>query len=69
MTIEIQLKRGEHIDKALRKLKRDMAQEGILREVKDRSHFVKPGDKKRKKSAQARARVAKEAKMDKQGMM
>jgi len=69
MAIEIQVKRNEHIDKALRKLKRAMAEEGVLREVKDRSHFIKPSEKKRNKSAQARSRAAKEARMKKDGMM
>ncbi len=69
MSIVIQVKRNEHIDKALRKLKREVANEGILRGVKERQYFVKPSDKKRKKSAQARSRVAKEIKMKNNGIM
>ena len=59
--IEIKLKRNEHIDKALKRLKRTMNEEGVLRELKDRQYFLKPGDKKRLKSMKARSRAKKEA--------
>jgi len=69
MSIEVTLRKNEHIDKALKKLKRVMASEGILREMKERQYFVKPGDKKRKKQAQARQRAAKDARMKEKGLM
>ncbi|MBW1832015.1 MAG: 30S ribosomal protein S21, partial [Deltaproteobacteria bacterium] len=37
-------------------LKRKMATEGILRELKRRRHYMKPSIKKRKKSAEAARR-------------
>jgi len=55
--IKIKLKRNEPVEKALRRLKRMMDKEGILRELRDRRFFQKPGEKKRKKSSQARLRA------------
>ena len=69
MSIEVKLKKNENVDKALRKLKRLMASEGILKELKERQYFQKPGDRKRNKQAQARSRVSKENRMKEQGIM
>lgn len=58
--IEVKVKRGSdlrEVDKAMRNLKRTMDDEGILKDLKDRRHFIKPSDKKRQKSARARARA------------
>lgn len=44
------------LDKALRKLKRMMDREGILRESRERRYRLKPSDKKRKKSKEATKR-------------
>jgi len=62
MSIEIKLKKNEHIDRAIKRLKRSIDKEGLIKDLKERKYFVKPGDKKRNKSAQARARKRKEAK-------
>jgi len=59
--IEMKLKRNEHIDKALKRLKRLVDREGVLREIKERQYFEKPGDKKRKKKIRAKTRARKEA--------
>ena len=56
MVTTIVIKRGESIDKALNRFKNRVAKEGIMRELKKRSHFEKPSEKKRK----ARARKDKE---------
>ena len=74
MSIDIEVKRDRgnntlEVDKALKKLKRAMASEGILKELKDRQYYTKPSERKRKKSAQARSRVAKENRMRDRGMM
>ena len=61
MAIKVQVKRNEPIEKALKRLKRSMAEEGIMRELKERRFFQKPGDAKRKKSAAARKRRRQEA--------
>lgn len=44
------------LDRAIKHLKRKMATEGILRELKRRRHYMKPSVKKRKKSAEAARR-------------
>lgn len=59
-TCEVKLRRGEPVEKGLRRLKKLLDREGILKEMRGRKHFEKPGDKKRKKQARARARVARE---------
>lgn len=69
MSIEVRLKRNENIDGALRKLKKKMASEGILKSIKDRKYFKKPSEMKREKSAQARSRRAKEERMKNKGIM
>ncbi|HBM15622.1 MAG TPA: 30S ribosomal protein S21 [Lentisphaeria bacterium] len=45
---EVKLKKGEPIDKALRRLKKKLDREGTLKEVRNRRHFEKPSEKKRK---------------------
>ena len=57
--ISIRLKHNEPIERALRRFKRIVDKEGILNDLRERKHYLKPGDKKRKKSARARARVRK----------
>ncbi|MCS6856185.1 MAG: 30S ribosomal protein S21 [Sandaracinaceae bacterium] len=50
------------IDRALKHLKRKMAAEGILRELKRRRHYMKPSVKRRKKEAEAARRRRKREK-------
>ncbi len=47
---EIQVFEGESIESAMRRFKRRVQQEGILKEVRKHSFFLKPGEKKRLKS-------------------
>jgi len=47
---EIQIYDGESIESALRRFKRQVQQEGIIKDVKRHSFFLKPGEKKRLKS-------------------
>ena len=44
------------VERAVKHLKRKMATEGILRELKRRRHYMKPSIKKRKKAAEAARR-------------
>jgi small subunit ribosomal protein S21 len=53
---EVKVRRGETVDKALRRLKKKLDREGIMREIRARRHFEKPSEKKRRKSARARSR-------------
>jgi small subunit ribosomal protein S21 len=47
---EIRMHEGESIESALRRFKRQVQQEGIIKEVKKHSFYMKPGEKKRLKS-------------------
>ena len=46
---EIRLKKGESVEKALRRLKKKIDREGTLKEVRNHRHFEKPSEKKRRK--------------------
>ena len=50
---EVRIFDGESIESALRRFKRQVQQEGIIKEVKKHSYYLKPGEKKRLKSALA----------------
>jgi small subunit ribosomal protein S21 len=61
---EIKLRKGESVEKALRRLKKKLDREGTLREVRNHRRYEKPSEKKRRKmkvakfSAMLRARYA-----------
>ena len=46
---EVEIRQGESFESALRRFKKKIEREGILREIKDRKHYEKPSEKKRKK--------------------
>jgi len=58
---EIRVFEGESIESAMRRFKRQVQQEGIIKDVKKHSFFLKPGEKKRLKS-----KLAQKAKRKKQ---
>jgi small subunit ribosomal protein S21 len=47
---EVRLFEGESMESALRRFKRQVQQEGIIKDVKKHSFFLKPGERKRLKS-------------------
>jgi small subunit ribosomal protein S21 len=51
---EIKLKKGEPVEKALRRLKKRVEREGTLKQVRGRRHFEKPSEKRRRKMKVAR---------------
>ncbi len=51
---EIRLKKGESLEKALRRLKKKIDREGTLREVRNHRYFEKPSEKRRRKMKLAR---------------
>ena len=53
---EIRLQDGETLESALRRFKRKVQQEDIIKEIKRHSFYLKPGEKKRSKEALARKR-------------
>ena len=52
------------MDSALRRFKRKVQQEEIIREIKRHSFYLKPGEKKRVKAALARKRNRKKRNRD-----
>lgn len=51
---EIRLKKGEPVEKALRRLKKKVDREGTLKEVRNHRHYEKPSERKRRKMKVAR---------------
>ena len=57
--MEVRLLEGESVDNALRRFKRKVQQDEIIKEVKRHSYYLKPGEKARLKQALARKRARK----------
>jgi small subunit ribosomal protein S21 len=59
--VEISVREGEQLERALRRFKKKWERAGVLREVKRKSFYIKPSDEKRaakKKAIRRRARFA-----------
>ena len=61
---EIHVQEGETLENALKRFKRKVLQEDIIKEIKRHAYYVKPGEKKRVKSALARKRNRKKRSRD-----
>ena len=61
---EIRIYEGESIESALRRFKRKVMQEDIIKDVKKHSFYLKPGEKKRIKQALARKRSRKKVRRE-----
>ena len=59
LVAEVRIQDGESIENALRRFKRRVQQEDIIKEVRKHSFYLKPGEKKRTKQALARKRSRK----------
>ena len=57
-------KKGESVDSLLRKFKRKLKNEGVLKEFKDREYFEKPSDRRQKKLKMAVKRTRTQQKED-----
>ena len=55
---------GETLESALRRFKRKVQQEDIIKEIKRHSFYLKPGEKQRTKEALARKRNRKKRNKD-----
>lgn len=51
---EIRLRKGESVEKALRRLKKKLDREGTLREVRNHLRFAKPSGRRRQRMKMAR---------------
>ncbi len=61
---QIILKEGESFESALRRFKRKVQQEAIIKDIKKHSVYLKPGERKRLKIAQAHKRMRKRIKRE-----
>jgi len=61
---KVQIQEGETLESALRRFKRKVLQEDIIKEIKRHSFYLKPGQKKRAKEALARKRNRKKRTRD-----
>jgi small subunit ribosomal protein S21 len=61
---EVHIHEGETLESALRRFKRKVLQEDIIKEIKRHSFYLKPGQKKRAKEALARKRNRKKRTRD-----
>lgn len=49
MSVEVKMRKGEPLEKALRRLKKKLDRDGILRAVKAKRYFEKPCEVRRQK--------------------
>jgi small subunit ribosomal protein S21 len=61
---EVHVQDGETLESALRRFKRKVQTEDIIKEIKRHSFYLKPGEKKRTKEALARKRNRKKRTRD-----
>jgi small subunit ribosomal protein S21 len=54
MSVEVKLRKGETIDKALRRLKKKLDREDILRGIRAKRYFEKPCEKRRRREKVAK---------------
>ncbi len=52
----VDLRENEPLERALRRLKKKIDREGILKQLKTRKHYEKPSERKRRKMRTARSR-------------
>jgi len=57
---------GESLESALKRFKRKVQQEAIIKEIKKHSVYLKPGERRRLKKAQALKRIRKRMKKEQQ---
>ena len=65
---EVRLQEGESVESALRRFKRKVQAEDIIKEMKRHSFYLKPGDKRRLKQALARKRARKKIRKESDGI-
>ena len=53
---KVEIGRQGDLERALRKLKKKLEQEGVLRSVRERKHYEKPSERKRRKQKSSQKR-------------
>jgi small subunit ribosomal protein S21 len=65
---EIKLRKGEPVERALKKLKKKMDREGVINEVRRREFYEKPSDTKYKRKKKAKFAAMMQAKWDRENL-
>ena len=55
---KIRVRADEPLDKALRRFKKKLDKEGLLKQMKKHEHYEKPSQRKRRRLLKAKKRVA-----------
>jgi len=55
--IQVRIKKNETVDRALKRLKKALDKEGLMREIRNKRYFEKPSEQKRRDKARARIRA------------
>lgn len=50
MPIEIKIRKNEPVDRAIRRLKKKLDTEGVIRDVRAKRYYEKPSEEKRRKN-------------------
>ena len=53
---EVLVRKNESVDKALRRLKKKMDKEGIMKQIKAKRHYEKPSQVKRRKRKEGKSK-------------
>lgn len=53
---EVKIRKGESIERAIRRLKKKLDKEGIMRQIRANRYFEKPSERRRRKEARSRIR-------------
>ncbi len=64
---EVRILETESLESALRRFKRKVQQEDIIKEIKKHSYYLKPGERRRIKQALARKRARKKQRRELRG--
>ena len=62
--IEVKVRRGQSIEKALSIFKRKVKDSKILYELREREYYTKPSQIRKEKKAKAKARIKRQSKFD-----
>ncbi len=49
MSVEVKIRKGETLDKAIRRLKKKLEREGTVRSVREKKNFIKPSKERRER--------------------
>jgi|TARA_B100001245_G_C22676911_1_gene331025 small subunit ribosomal protein S21 len=62
--IEVKVRKGQSIEKAISIFKRKVKDSKILYELREREYYTKPSQIKKEKKAKAKARIKRQSKFD-----